>query len=276
MIRRLVGMLFVTVLLLGGCGGEQAAPDATPLPVDSNTTTEVEVSNAALIGTSWELEAIGEPGDDLKALPTVRSTLNYLGERYIGYGGCNFFLGVYSAEGQALIMYSPAMSEVVCEDTAVANQEDTFMSALLNTIEYEIVDGKLLGYTDENQRLLTMVPAEPVPLQGTVWELKLTQNGDEWFPVVPDSQVTLVAEDDKISGSGGCNEYSATIVRSGDTVSIEDLTATEQSCPEPVGLMDQENAYFASLQSAVGYIELAGAIALIDAEGNPTLIFGVE
>ncbi len=223
MIRRLVGTLFVTVLLLGGCGGEQAAPDATPLPVDSSTTTEVEVSNAALIGTSWELEAIGEPGDDLKALPTVRSTLNYLGERYIGYGGCNFFLGVYSAEGQALIMYSPAMSEVVCEDTAVANQEDTFMSALLNTIEYEIVDGKLLGYTDGNQRLLTMVPAEPVPLQGTVWELKLTQNGDEWFPVVPDSQVTLVAEDDKISGSGGCNEYSATIVRSGDTVSIEDL-----------------------------------------------------
>ena len=79
-----------------------------------------------------------------------------------------------------------------------------------------------------------------------------------------------------MSGSGGCNTYQATVTRDGETLTISNLTATEKSCTDPAGVMDQETDYFSMLSSVAGYQAAGHALALVDADGQAILLFGAE
>lgn len=97
------------------------------------------------------------------------------------------------------------------------------------------------------------------PLHGTSWVLAAI--GDA--PVLAGSQTTAQfaieagGVSGTISGSGGCNEYNAAI---GENFVVGPIASTQKACEQAV--MDQETAYFASLQTAYGY-SLAGSQLLI-------------
>ena len=135
---------------------------------------------------------------------------------------------------------------------------------------------KLVAYTVENQRLMTLAPAQPSPFEGTTWTLKLIYNGREWRPVVLVSTVTAQFEGDQMSGSGGCNTYQATVARAGETLTISNVASTEQTCSDPAGVMDQETTYLSMLSSVTGYQAAGHALALLDADGQAILMFGAE
>ena len=48
------------------------------------------------------MESFGDEDDSLAVLPDTKLTLNMLSERYAGYNGCNWFLGVYDVNGVEL------------------------------------------------------------------------------------------------------------------------------------------------------------------------------
>ena len=78
-----------------------------------------------------------------------------------------------------------------------------------------------------------------------------------------------------MSGSGGCNSYSAPLEREGDQLTIGPVTGTEKACSDPDGVMDQEGAYFSQLSSVTGYNVAGGTLALLDANDEAILLFGV-
>ncbi|MCB0181966.1 MAG: META domain-containing protein [Anaerolineae bacterium] len=254
------------ILILSGCS--QSTPESP-----QEAAAEVK-SQLALAGTAWELESIGGPDDLVPVLPDTRLSLNYFVERYAGYGGCNWFLGVYGTDGSSLRMQTPAATTIYCESEGVVQQEATYMTALVNVTEFKMEDGKLAAYTVEDQRLLTFKPAETVPFEGTTWELKLGWSGERWTPVVPLSTVTAQFEGDQMSGSGGCNNYSASIEKEGEQLTIGTVTGTEMACTDPDGVMEQETAYFSQLSSVAGYTVAGGSLALLDANGEAILLFG--
>lgn len=273
----LVILSLSVILTLAACGAGGGQETPAPAPVQTAAAVQEAASQLALVGTAWEVESIGEPGNEVAVLPGTELTVNFLVDRYAGAGGCNWFLGTYSVDESSLVMYPPAESGLQCEPVEIMNQESMYMSALINVTNYRIEGEKLLAFTVEDQQLLTLIPAQVTPLEGITWDLKFVVEDTVWEPLIPGTKITLRIEGDRLTGSAGCNEYSATVqhTEAGD-LSLENLTVGGNVCNEPQGVMDQEAAYLAMLPNVHGFIKLGGALGLQDAADDAQLLYGVE
>jgi len=57
-----------------------------------------------------------------------------------------------------------------------------------------------------------------------------------------------------VTGSGGCNSYDATVKTTAPgKIEVGPVSATRKACSTPEGVMEQEAAYLAALQSAAAY-----------------------
>jgi len=105
-------------------------------------------------------------------------------------------------------------------------------------------------------------------------EWVLTHLGwDEPAPVEP--EVTLVFEDGRISGSGGCNRY-FTAVEAGETpgdLTLGPIGSTMMACPDEI--MALERRYLKAVESTLKFSFLAGKLALTfrDGDSSGALIF---
>ena len=104
-------------------------------------------------------------------------------------------------------------------------------------------------------------------LKDTHWVLEQI-NGQ---PVIEDTMPTLSFRDDhEVRGNGSCNTFFGTYLSDENTLTITGLGHTEMGCD---GLLEQEIAYFAALESAKTYQIEDGKLLLIDADGNTVLVF---
>ena len=269
---RIVALFIVAMLALGACN---AGPKPTPTPASVEEAVLDAVPQLPFIGTAWMVESVGEEAEDLQPISGTRLTVGFSVGRYLGFGGCNYFLGVYNVEGDALTFYTPAMSVLECADPeGIMEQEATYMSLLVNVTEYREDGEKLLAYTVEDQLLLTLVPDEKAPFEGTAWALKFQMMDEEPQPSIYGVETTATFDGATVSGSGGCNTYEAAYTIDGDRLTIETLTVTEMACEDPTGVMEQESAFLASLESVAGYMQMGGLLQLLDAEGRTILLMG--
>jgi heat shock protein HslJ len=75
-------------------------------------------------------------------------------------------------------------------------------------------------------------------------------------------------EHGRVSGSAGCNRFTAAYVATGTQVRITATASTRMFCDEPPDVMEQEAAYLAALADAVRFRLGAGSLELLDAEGD--------
>lgn len=109
-----------------------------------------------------------------------------------------------------------------------------------------------------------------ISLTGTIWNLT-SLNGQT---LVPTTSITAeFGEDGVVSGSSGCNNYSAGYESDGSNITINTSPAasTMMACPEPI--MVQESAYMQALGAATTYEVSADTLTLFDAAGEPVAIF---
>jgi heat shock protein HslJ len=78
--------------------------------------------------------------------------------------------------------------------------------------------------------------------------------------------------DGTMSGSAGCNQYSATYTMKDLAVSISPPSMTEMYCENPI-VMQQESAYLNDLSKAVEIRVNAANLNLYDKTGKPVLMF---
>jgi heat shock protein HslJ len=299
----LIRMACIAAFLLvfaSACRQGEAEPTATASPAEAEATAEAIADDVVaaypIAATAWELEFFGPPEERLPMLPDTRATVVYFWDRYAGFDGCNWFLGVYGADTEGVLrMQTPSRTPNYCTTPAgIDQQAATYGSSLLNTTEYEFEGEQLLGYTVDDQLLLTFSPALPVPILDAVWELKLWWQTDReaWAPVIPTTASTLVfAADGEASGSGGCNDY--TVSYEGDlqfekvmeatdtyaelpTITFGSVMTQQATCAEPEGIMEQEAGFFNTLGSVGYYFKLGGALLLLDAEGMPLLMLAAR
>ena len=104
-------------------------------------------------------------------------------------------------------------------------------------------------------------------LNDTHWVLEQI-NGQ---PVMNDNLPTLSFRgDQEVGGNASCNTFFGTYVLKDDTVTITGLGHTEMGC---VGVMDQETAYLAALESVKTFRIEDGKLLLINATGDIILMF---
>ena len=111
---------------------------------------------------------------------------------------------------------------------------------------------------------------EPTRLAETLWQLTGYNNGKGGFvSVLADAEVTAVfGEDGTLSGSAGCNNYTAGYQVERSDISIGPIAATQKMCAEPEGIMEQEIQYLTALESATTYQIRGEQLELLNAEGT--------
>ena len=99
--------------------------------------------------------------------------------------------------------------------------------------------------------------AEHKGLDGTSWQLlALGPNG-----ALEGSQPTLtVGPDGKVTGSGGCNNYTGAVTTSGMAIKFTGLAATKKACSDEVNA--QEAAFLKALEQATTFENRATSLLI--------------
>jgi heat shock protein HslJ len=164
-------------------------------------------------------------------------------------------IGVKSAaiaDGQiALEIITQGPGDVACCSTHKAHKT------------YALQAGRLVETTPEGGDLVRLSASD---LEGTSWTL-LELDHDQL--TVADSGVTIGFQDGRITGFGGCNNYSGSFSLGEENplvMTIGPVMATRKSCPDPVA--SQEAAYLTALGNVSRWGYEYGRLALYYADGQ--------
>ena len=91
--------------------------------------------------------------------------------------------------------------------------------------------------------------------------------------VLPRSTTTALFQASQVTGIAGCNNYNASYEVTRNKLSFGPVATTRKNCRTPLGIMQQENAFLAALDSITSYKLKRNSLELIDSEGNTLLVF---
>jgi heat shock protein HslJ len=96
-------------------------------------------------------------------------------------------------------------------------------------------------------------------LEGPVWRMTLLDRNN---PVPKKATVTAVFADGKISGTSGCNRYSASVqsADASEQMRVGPIAATRMACPDPIGSF--EGRFLAALEDAQSFGFMVGKLVL--------------
>jgi heat shock protein HslJ len=160
--------------------------------------------------------------------------------------------------------------QVIIDDAGFSGQQ---MDCLDDAGDYRY---RLEAYNPQNdsvaeERQVSVTEAAPDnPLAGTSWRATAL-NGNT---VLDGTTLTAsFGQGGGLDGSAGCNSYSASYLVQGRLLSITPPSATGMLCGEPEGIMEQESAFLAALQTAGSFSLEAGELYIQDGSGGTTLEF---
>jgi heat shock protein HslJ len=256
------------ILALAACGsGSTSSSSANAGASDSEVVVD-------LAGTSWTLTSYtGADGSATTATAAPEaSTLTFAADGTVsGTTGCNAFTGTYEQQELALIITPGPMTLKGCPDPLAA-QEQAILAALPQVASFSTTSG--LTLTDAAGAELLVYEAAATGLAGTSWTATGINNGKEAVvgTATTGSVTATFGADGTVSGSGGCNNYTADYTTSGtDGISFGVIGSTKKMCDEET--MATEQAYFAALTAATTFSLDANSLTLRDSSGATQVTF---
>ncbi len=228
----------------------------------------------SLAGTSWSLATYVSPdGVSTPAVPDTDGAPLIFGDDGAlgGSTGCNSLMGTYEQDGSTLSITTGGLTMMACMGD-LALQEDAVLKALAQVASFEATTG--LTLLSESGDVLLTYDAGITDLAGTTWQATGINNGAGG--VVADDTtagVTIAfADDGTVSGSGGCNTFTASYSTSDeDQIQIGPVASTRMACEEPV--MATEQQFFAALENSTTYTVSGTSLNLRDADGATQVKF---
>jgi len=249
-------------MLIAACGGTQGAGGTSSgsAPATSSAPT------ASLADTSWTMTTVAGATAKPGGLLAFAAGLELSGST-----GCNDFAGTYEQTGAALTITIGPVTAKGCPDLAA--QEAAVLAALPRTASFTS-DGRTLTLLDaQGKELLGYGHVDATALVGPAWQVTGINNGNQAVSsVIAGSTVTATfAADGTVSGSAGCNSYSASYRLAGDALKVQPAAATRKFCETPDGVMEQETSFFKALERSTRVETVANGITLRDAGGATQL-----
>ncbi len=106
------------------------------------------------------------------------------------------------------------------------------------------------------------LPDNKYSLEGTSWELYAYRKTRP----IEGRAITIRFDDGKVSGSAGCNTFGGSYQVDGDKIAISELFTTLMACPEPKGIMEQEQLILQFLGNAQKYKIVDGQLQIFWSE----------
>jgi heat shock protein HslJ len=207
-------------------------------------------STPKLAGQTWLLRKLG-PLNRQHAGITARFTAS---GKVSGFSGCNSYSGSYTTSGNTIsVSKKLAVTQKACSALRMA-QERAYLAALTAARTYSI-SGTTLALKGRFGHTLATFGVQSQSLAGTRWTVVSYNNGKQAVVSVTTGTKLTAVFDDKghVEGLAGCNTYSGPVKATPPKVSIGPLASTRKSCSTPEGVMQQESAYLAALESAATY-----------------------
>ncbi|HAB14929.1 MAG TPA: META domain-containing protein [Verrucomicrobiota bacterium] len=222
--------VFVTVIAMGlaGCAS-------------MNTVTE----SPSVEGTAWVLSSLPGRSPVPGATPTVR----FEAGRVTGSDGCNRFSLPFTAHGSQIEIGPLGPStQMACAESTM-EQAKAFSSALLTARSFRRGDGTLELLNADRVVVATLV-SQAQSLAGSSWSVLNINNGRQAVVgLVSDSTITMAFDTEgRVSGTTGCNRYTAAYSAEGDTLRFSSVAATRRACDNRA-LQEQEEAFLRALES---------------------------
>lgn len=240
-------------------------------PVSGSTSAQLE-------GPEWSLQLyLNAEGELVEPLPGTYTSAIFMDGQVNGNAGCNSYFGGFEADGSSLSISSLASTEMFCGNPpGVMDQESAFLKAMGSAASYQVDESQLTILDESGDPVLVFDKAEPLTIPGSLWDVLAYNNGKQAVvTVMLGTQITAYfGEDGRLTGTAGCNNYSATYEIDGDQISIGPAIATRMACGEPEGIMDQEMAYLAALEQAstLQFVDQQRLI-LMDTDGSRLVDF---
>lgn len=196
-----------------------------------------------LNGTTWVLATL--PGATL--VPGTTATLRFDDGRATGSDGCNRYGASYRQAGGSLTVLGNAVSTQMACDGPVMAQARAFMGALTAAKAFR-VNGETLSLIGGGNAVVATFAAQATGIAGTSWRVTGYNNGRNGVvSPVAGTEVSMAFTDTRLSGSAGCNGFTASYTRDGERLTIAPAAATRKMCPTPPGVMEQEQAVLSAL-----------------------------
>jgi heat shock protein HslJ len=267
----LLGMLMLSIFI-AGCTSQPATPPpvATQLPAVSQPIA----TQSPIVGV-WDLSSYNNGKGAIQTVITgSQTTADFRADwKLSGSGGCNQYNAGYTTNASNGITITQPITTLMACAEPVMQQETQYLSLLQQATKYEISGDQLTLFDKNGAKLLIYKKQVSIPITGT-WYLFNYNNGKGAIQsVTAGSKTTAIfGSNGKLSGSGGCNEYSAAYTTPGTNgITITQPVSTLMACAEPVN--QQETQYFSLLPTAAKYEISGDQLTLFNSTGTKILIY---
>ena len=238
----------LVVLVLAGCGNGNSSSSEP----------------ASFEGVPWTLVSGLQASSDA-ATPGATFANGIVG----GSAGCNHFTAPYTVDGDKLEIGTIATTQMACPPPQAA-VEQAYLAALDKVASWRTDGDELvLSDGDGNELLRYGMPS----IDGD-YEATAIRTVDAFASLIPGTTITAKFAGGTITGSGGCNTYTASYTTDRGSIHVDPPAATRKLCADPPGVSEQEADYFAALAAADHYqVDGPHALALMAADGTYLVSF---
>ncbi len=206
-----------------------------------NTATE----SPSLDGSAWVLASL--PGRS--PVPGATPTARFEAGRVAGSDGCNRYSMPFTAQGSRIEIGPLGPStQMACPESTTA-QAEAFTTALRTARSIRRGAGTL-ELLDAKGAVVVTFAAQASELAGTSWSVVNINNGRQAVVgMVSGSTVTMAFDTaGRVSGTTGCNRYTAAYLAEGNALRISSVAATRMACADPA-VDKQEQAFLRAIES---------------------------
>lgn len=237
------------------------------------------VAPAALVGTSWVLEAtigVGGPGGSASSPVGEPATLELTDDGgFSGSTGCNMFTATYVVDGDELELTNLEQTLRSC-DGDVGAQERAMIAVLTQSLRFSIdasmltitsPDGSGLVYRVRDDETIQepLPPPQPTAATGS-WLLR--EGTSDGQPIrIDDHRIRLTVAPDQLNATVGCNDLTVEVRIDDTTIAGGEFVTTDMLCPD---LDDLENAYQVALTLPLTYERTGDQLVLRGDRGELT------
>ena len=221
-----------------------------PAPMAAQPPAAAPASSPQLVGPVWQWQQTQMNNGDLF---TPDNPANYT-VQFMADGAaaiqadCNTVRATYTITDTRISLAMGASTLMACPEGSLGDQ---FVSNLSNTTLFFFQEGNLFIDLMFDSGTMSFSPISS-ELAGSNWIVTNYNNGREAVVgLLTDTELTAdFGQDGTLSGSAGCNRYSAGYEASGNNISIGQAAVTMMFCEEPAGVMEQEQEFLAALSTA--------------------------
>jgi uncharacterized lipoprotein YbaY len=250
---------------------------AYPVITQGNPTSNVEIvvqqvapsapATSELTGVVWLWQGTTDAaGQTTTPDDPNKYTLEFLPEGRVNVvADCNSGSGPYTVEGASLSIGPLATTLVACPPGSLS---DTYLIQLQNAGTYVTADSNLIINQKADSGDMTFSP-QSADLAGTNWIVTGYNNGKQAVvsPILGTELTAAFGADGSLSGSAGCNNYTASYQVDGSSITIGPAATTRKACAQPEGIMEQEQQYLTALSSAATHRLVGNKLELRTADG---------